>query len=256
MTRVPIADPREEAVSVLGAGTDRGVVLRAVGGLAVRLACPSASRPPLERPTKDIDLVGLGSQRADIERLLAELGYSADESFNLLSANGQLYFRDLANGRQVDVFLDRMSMCHTLELADRLQFADLTVTPTDLLLSKLQVYETNERDLKDAAALLLDCSIDDDYIASLLSRDWGWWRTVTEVLDRLEAYVDGLELQLRSTLQARIDALRSRIHAEPKSRRWKLRARVGDRMAWYQLPEDDHAAEAWEPDSRLRPPQA
>jgi hypothetical protein len=255
MTRVPHADPREEALSVLDAGHDRGVVLRAVGGLAVRLACPSASRPPLERPTKDIDLVGLGPQRAEIEQLLAELGYAADEGFNLLSANGQLYFRDLANGRQVDVFLDRMSMCHTLELADRLQLAELTVTPTDLLLSKLQVYETNERDLKDAAALLLDCSIDDDYIASLLSRDWGWWRTVTEVLDRLEAYVDDLEFQTRSTLQARIDALRSRIHAEPKSRRWKLRARVGDRMAWYQVPEDDHATEPWESASGQGSPQ-
>jgi hypothetical protein len=256
MTRFPHADPREETLAVLDAGHDRGVVLRAVGGLAVRLACPSASRPPLERPTKDIDLVGLGSQRAEIEQLLGELGYAADESFNLLSANGQLYFRDLANGRQVDVFLDRMSMCHTLQLADRLQLAELTVTPTDLLLSKLQVYETNERDLKDAAALLLDCSIDDDYIASLLSRDWGWWRTVTEVLDRLEAYVDALDLQTRSTLQARIDALRSKIHAEPKSRRWKLRARVGERMAWYQVPEDDHATEAWESDRRLGPPQA
>lgn len=244
MSRVPESDAHAEALALLAAGRERGVLLRAIGGLAVRIASPAASRPPLERPYKDIDLVGLGRQRAAIEALLADCGYTADEGFNLLSANGQLYFGDAHNGRQLDVFLDRMTMCHTLELGDRLELAELTVSPTDLLLSKLQVFETNERDLKDAAALLLDCPIDDDHVAALLARDWGWWRTVTEVLGRLEAYVAGLDLDGRAELEGRIATLRARIDAEPKRRRWKLRARLGDRVAWYQRPEDDHVTDA------------
>lgn len=243
--RVPDADAQDEALAVLDTARARGVVLRAIGGLGVRLASPSASRPPLERSCKDIDLVGLSRQRADIERLLADLGYVADESLNLLSANGQLLFRDFANGRQLDVFLDRMSMCHTLDLGDRLTLSESTVTPTDLLLSKLQVYETNERDLKDAAALLLDCSIDDAYVATLMARNWGWWRTVTEVLGRLDAYVEELDAPMGEQIRQRIAALRSRIDAEPKGRRWKLRARVGDRVTWYQRPEDDHTEAGW-----------
>jgi hypothetical protein len=241
MSRTPLPDARAEALALLEAARERSVLLRAIGGLAVRIVAPSAARPPLQRPYKDIDLVGLSRQRAAIEQLLTEFGYEGDDGFNLLSAHGQLYFRDLANGRQVDVFLDRMTMCHTLELADRLELDNLTVTATDLLLSKLQVYETNERDLKDAAALLLDGQIDSDYIASVLAHDWGWWRTVTQVLGRLETYAVTLEFDARPRLQQQIAALVDRIAAEPKSRRWKLRARVGDRVRWYELPEEDHA---------------
>ncbi len=36
---------------------------------------------------------------------------------------------------------------------------------------------------------------------------------------------------------AQIVALRGRINAAPKSTKWKMRARVGDRMSWYELPE-------------------
>lgn len=238
--RVPRSDAHAEALALLESAREQGIVVRAIGGLAIHIACPSSRRPPLERAYKDIDLVGLSRQRGPLEAWLADAGYEADAGFNLLSAHGQLYFRDRVNARQLDVFLDRMTMCHTLDLHERLELAELTVSPTDLLLSKLQVYETNERDLKDAAALLLDCEIDTDYIASLLGRDWGWWRTVTEVLQRLDSYVAELELDNRAELRERIDELRTRVNAEPKARRWKLRSRVGDRVRWYELPEDDH----------------
>jgi len=36
----------------------------------------------------------------------------------------------------------------------------------------------------------------------------------------------------------RLDELWRSIDAQPKSLRWKLRARVGDRMSWYELPEE------------------
>jgi hypothetical protein len=36
-------------------------------------------------------------------------------------------------------------MCHALDLRDRLALDELTLTPADLLLTKLQVVETNER---------------------------------------------------------------------------------------------------------------
>jgi hypothetical protein len=132
-----------------------------------------------------------------------------------------------------------MRMCHLLELGERLGGdGGLALDATDLLLSKLQVVETNERDLKDASALLLDCAIDDVRIAALLASDWGWWRTTTMVLERVERYAANAGLDLGE----RIAALRARIDAEPKSRRWRLRARVGERKRWYDLPEEDHAA--------------
>jgi hypothetical protein len=37
---------------------------------------------------------------------------------------------------------------------------------------------------------------------------------------------------------SRLDDLRKRIDAEPKSTKWKLRARVGERVQWYEEPEE------------------
>jgi len=33
--------------------------------------------------------------------------------------------------------------------------------------------------------------------------------------------------------------LRKRIQQSPKSMRWKMRARIGERAKWYELPEPD-----------------
>jgi hypothetical protein len=42
----------------------------------------------------------------------------------------------------------------------------------------------------------------------------------------------------RARLDERLDALLDRIEAEPKSRSWRLRAKIGDRKRWYELPEE------------------
>jgi hypothetical protein len=39
-------------------------------------------------------------------------------------------------------------------------------------------------------------------------------------------------------VQARIEVLRSAIDEAPKSRRWRMRSRLGRRMPWYDLPEE------------------
>jgi hypothetical protein len=203
------------------------------------LCCSSALRPPLQRTYKDIDLIGLRSEAKRIDALLVEAGYVPDERFNTMNGHERLLYRDLVNERQLDVFLDRVVMCHTLELRDRLPEGAVTLDPADLLLLKLQVIETNERDLKDSSALLLDCPIDFDRVASVLRDDWGWWRTVTDVLRRVEGYATSVVgLDRRSDLLERIRSLEDTIEVASKSRRWRLRARIGDRVRWYELPEE------------------
>jgi hypothetical protein len=241
MTRTPHEDLYQEAQDVLGAARTQDITVRALGGLGVRMLCPSAAHPPLERPYKDLDLAGLSEEREAIDALLVGLGYEPDETFNLLSGHARLFYRDRANARQLDVFLDRIEMCHALDLRRRLELHELTLTPTDLLLTKLQVIETNERDLKDSAALLADCDVDVGYVARTLASDWGWWRTVTEVLEKLARYVATLEFRGREGVLRKIETLQAGIEAEPKGRRWKLRARIGDRVRWYEIPEEDHA---------------
>jgi hypothetical protein len=233
--REPLADPVDEALELLGEADSRGIVLRALGGVAVRLIAPAARRPPLERRVKDIDVAGHSQDRDAIAALLTDFGYVPDAEFNLYQGATRLLFYDTANGRQLDVFLDQLVMCHTLPLRDRLGEADRTLTAADLLLSKLQVVELNERDLQDAAALLADCEIDDDRLASVLAADWGWWRTCTENLGRVADYADGIGLP---AVRGRVAELSRAIEAAPKNFKWRARARVGERAQWYRLPEE------------------
>jgi hypothetical protein len=83
-------------------------------------------------------------------------------------------------------------------------------------------------------------------INEILANDWGWWRTVTGNLDKLAHFleVEIREGELETGRPHRFDAatqlaaLRAAIEAAPKSTRWKLRSRVGDRMPWYVEPEE------------------
>jgi hypothetical protein len=229
----PLADLRDEALRLLRAADERGLTIRATGGVAVAIRCPSAARPPLAREYKDLDVVAPSTQRKEVDAFFVEQGYVADAEFNLLQGHQRLLHFDPVRNRRLDTFVDRFEMCHALDLRDRLALDELTLTPADLLLTKLQVVETNERDLKDMTALLLDAEIDDERIAAVCADDWGWWRTATETLDKVERYAEGF------ALGTRIAELRDRIEAAPKAFRWRARARIGDRVRWYEVPEED-----------------
>jgi hypothetical protein len=137
-------------------------------------------------------------------------------------------------------------MCHDLDLRDRLDAHPPTLAPVDLLLSKLQVVQTNEKDFKDAIALLADHSLTEDdtgiklsRLTALCSSDWGWWRTVTGVAERTDKYARSLSgLNGDAQVPEKIRAILRELETAPKSRRWKLRARVGERVRWYETPED------------------
>jgi len=83
-------------------------------------------------------------------------------------------------------------------------------------------------------------------ITALTSADWGWWRTVTGNIAALRSFAESeltpADLDIGSPLPfeplAQLAALASAIDAAPKSTRWRLRARVGDRMPWYEEPEE------------------
>ena len=90
--------------------------------------------------------------------------------------------------------VDKIEMCHTLRFADRLARLPYTLDPMDLLLSKLQIIELNEKDADDCLRLLVTFplaesddphSMDLRIFNSLLGDDWGWWKTVTLNLDRI-----------------------------------------------------------------------
>jgi hypothetical protein len=74
----------------------------------------------------------------------------------------------------------------------------------------------------------------------LTAEDWGLWRTTQINLERLREGLGTLALDPadQQLVLERIDSLWDRIEREPKSRRWRLRARVGDRKRWYEVPDE------------------
>jgi hypothetical protein len=138
---------------------------------------------------------------------------------------------------KVDVFVGSFTMCHRLELERRLAAEAPTLTASDLLLTKLQIVELTEKDLLDLRLLLESHEvgsgpgdwIDADYVASVLADDWGYWRTASGTLEQVTRAVPALG--------EKAERLWTRVAEEPKSRRFKMRARVGERRRWYELPE-------------------
>jgi hypothetical protein len=239
----------EEATTLVDLARERGVVVRILGGLAVRILCP---RLPARSPDgQDLDLATRGSSRSALTELLTERGYVGDRHFNALHGNKQLYFVNAKTGVPIDVLIDKLEMCHTLVFADRLARMPYTLDPLDLLLTKLQIVQLNEKDVDDCLQLLVTYPVGDSDEAgtidlrvfrSIVGDDWGWWRTVTQNLDRLRsvlgeprAAIEGGELDPVGQLEALVQAAEE----APKSRRWRLRARVGDRVRWYELPEEE-----------------
>jgi hypothetical protein len=248
-------DSPETGPSVLGASTDEarrilafsaemGLALRLMGGVAVHMRCPSASRIPLARGYADIDFAGLSRERGALSELFRLAGYEPHAEFNALHGQHRQFYWNPELQCEADVFLDTFTMCHTMDFRARLSGNDDTLPLVDLLLLKLQVVETNVKDYKDALALLVDHriapdGIDGDYAAEYLAADWGWWRTATLVLERVGQYAGEMpEFHEAATVERKIGELQERIARQPKSRRWKLRARVGERKRWYELPEE------------------
>lgn len=245
-TSAPLADMVTEARRVLAAAAERQVPLRLIGGLAIALTAPEHHLLP--RDYKDIDFVTRRGQSPEVARLLEQLGYEGNQRFNAMNGQRRLLFLDGANERQVDVFVGSFQMCHQLPVQERLLVAPHTLPLADLLLTKLQIFALNEKDQRDALTLLFhhpigegdDGEINAAWVAELCGRDWGLWRTCTLNLERIRSSLGryGLTAEQEAVLTARIDELRRRIDAAPKSGRWKFRARVGERVRWYDEPEE------------------
>jgi len=274
-------DPLPEAIALARGAAGAGLGLKLLGGLAVRVLCPDF--PPRLRAGQDMDFACLSKGRKKVAAYLEQSGCQPDRRFNNLNGDRQMYFT-APSGRPVDVMVDRLTMCHTLDLRPAFGKLPLTIDAVDVLLSKLQVVELNEKDARDLLHLLSGVpvsgsgadpggggsgsggpgrgdagpgggsgrgdsgpggsrvSIDSDRFGKLLGADWGWWRTVTGNLSKLPALADEHpelippDRPLDPIAQSRY--LLALAESAPKGVKWRLRANVGDRVRWYEEPEE------------------
>ncbi len=237
-----------EAQRIILASVQEGISLRLIGGTAIFGLSNSFKDGPLYRKCHDIDLVGLSKQSREIRELIESFGYQSDKRFNALHGQDRLLFFDPVNNRDLDVFLDHLLQCHDLLFTKRIALSDLTLPPADILLSKLQVVDINIKDIRDVICLLQDCRIGDSdegvinqkYISKLLGDNWGFWKTVTINLERIASYMSN-EFEIPNDFeiaQKNLETLRELLNVCPKSLRWKLRNVIGERVIWYEVPED------------------
>lgn len=248
--------PREEVISpdvleklakeMVNRANQRQVALRVVGSIAVRLRCQSfmSNFVPSIRTYHDIDLCGLRKDTSALRKLLQECGWILHPEISVITENRRMYFVKENSNLRLDVFLDEIVGCHLIDLRSRLCIEDTTITPTDLLMSKLQRVKMRDADIQDSLCILAQFelferdinAINYSFMSSLLSQDWGMWYTFISNLKNLRIYLERLMLNrndLLALVRGRIDALNSEFQNTPKSLSWKLRSILGSRIRWY-----------------------
>ena len=149
-----LPDITEEARRLVASATTQGVQLRISGGVAFNLR--SRDRISLPRaPLNDIDLGAPSRTHRRLVSLLTSLGYDGEKAFNARHGETRLMFWDRLRDRKLEVFLGTFTMCHQLPIARRLEIESETIPLAELLLTKLQIVELNEKDVADMHMLLV-----------------------------------------------------------------------------------------------------
>ena len=259
--------------------------MRIIGGLGIAIHCKEFSEFAKKlgrtgtgvvkgQEYSDLDFIAYRKQRDRVKELFGKLGYvKRRATLSSAASERQIYYHP-KGWFYVDVFFDQLIVAnHPVDLRGRLELDYPTITITDMLLEKVQMWEAfGVKDLKDCLFLLKAHdikesnekeAIDSSYIAKVLAEDWGFWYTATTNLQNIRRFTTeldklGPDAQItpssiadaeRSDINMKINALLKRIEEEPKSFGWKMRARVGTKKQWYnhvETPENVGGFGIWE----------
>lgn len=244
-----LGDIRDEAGSLGRAVLAQQIAARLLGGLAIWLRCPAVRAGPYARPYDDLDFVVAKADSPRFRALIEARGYLPDKFFNGLHGATRLYYGAPDGRWSIDIVIDGLAMSHNLDLRGRLSGPAPSVSLADLLLTKLQVFHVNSKDLGDTLCLLADHAVSDSdsdsetislpRLTAVLGAEWGFCHTVEGNLAKVA------ELWERQPLPgaahdagAQVRAIQAAIAGAPKTRGWKMRSRIGERVRWYETPEE------------------
>jgi hypothetical protein len=259
----------QEAEKIVEDANKKDMILRILGGLGIAIYCRDfrdfalrlgrVGTGTAERQEySDIDLISYSKQRERVKAFFGEIGYAKRRAtLSSAASERQIYYHP-KGWFSVDVFFDKLLVAnHPIDFRERLELDYPTVTVTDFLLEKVQIWEAfSAKDLKDCMLLLKAHdvkergekeNIDAAYVAKLLSTDWGFWYTATTNLKRIHRFVSELDTfgseaginpqQIsandREEIAGRVETLLQAIDREPKSFAWRMRAKVGTKKKWY-----------------------
>ena len=243
-----------EGRKIVEDANQRGITLRLLGATAIMIHSPKdlPAFDKLNRQLSDIDFMALSKQEKKVIEFLQEKSYIYDRtnrSVAMTSSSSRYIFEHPTNKMHVDIFFDKLQMCHTIDFTKRLSVDSPTISLADLLLEKMQIVEINEKDLKDTLVLLREHEIDthdndtinQTYVSGILSRDWGFYYTVTQNLNKVRDAAQKypiFEPSDQQVVKSKIDKLLDAIERQPKTMGWKMRSKIGTKQRWYTEVED------------------
>src|SRR3989441_10243926 len=205
--KVPTQVFIDEALAILRAASEAKVALKMLGGLAIKVHSLNeeefanrlgrSAEPGQEY--SDIDFATYYKSREEVRKIMESLGYSKRPSTMSTSASQrQIYFHP-KGWFYIDVFWDKLKAAnHPIAFRDRLEVDPISIPLSELLLEKLQIVSFSRKDMIDTLLLLKahaiaekeeSETINTDQLAGVLSRDWGFWYTVTTNLQRIREYL-------------------------------------------------------------------
>jgi hypothetical protein len=244
-----LPDILDEMNRLIEAAHANSLLMRAIGGLAIRVKCGNAQNF-FQREYRDLDFIVPDSERRKLEPFFQEMGYESNRQFNLLNGSKRQIYLDPNSERHVDIFVGAFEMCHKLPMNDRLHLDPVTVPLAELFLSKAQIVHLNHKDALDIASILLfnetgkddDGKINLEYIAKLCGQDWGLYKTTSINLQRVQEVVGDEKLNLteaeRALIRKRASEIQQTFETMPKSMAWQMRDKVGTRVRWYEEVEE------------------
>lgn len=238
-----------EAMNISEEGKKRGIIIRIMGATAFRIHCPNFLwfHKKFNRELSDLDFISYSKHSSEIMKLFNEFGYISEEALSTYLTKRRI-FHSKDGAYVVDVFFDELNMCHRIDFKGRLEVDYPTIPLADLLLEKLQIVEFTNKDAIDVVMLLREHDIADhdkevinqERIADLLSKDWGFYYTATTNLKKLRGFLKHTDVAntLSNTdvidVDKKIDQLLKVIETKPKTMKWKMRAKIGTKKRWYQ----------------------
>jgi len=242
---------KTEGGRIVDAARERNLNLRLLGAIAFQLHCPKYSylTGKLRRALSDVDFAAYGSERKQLDKMMRDFGYADEPMITAIFGSSRMIWDNKSTGMHVDIFFDKLQMNHEINFDGRLELDTPTIPLADMLLEKMQIVHINEKDVVDTIMLLREHqvgghapeTIDSDYIAKLLSEDWGFYYTVTTNLRNVEQALDKypeLTEADRADVKAKVQLMLQRLDKEPKSLGWRLRAKVGPKTKWYNEVEE------------------
>ncbi len=256
-----------DAYRIVNEAQKKGIIIRVIGAVAIRIHSKDFEELHKrlgrlgegKQNFSDIDFVGYSKQKKLIEKFFEkDIGFIPDKRINILFGHKRLIFYHPKNWYHSDIFFDALEFSHDIFFGKapgkgRLELDSPTIPLSDLVLEKLQIHEINEKDIKDLIVLFRAHDIGETdeqevinarYIAKILADDWGFWYDATANLKKVKLFAkkylenNKMDQEDYDDVVKKIDLLLDYIDKEPKTKRWKKRAKIGTKKIWWRPVEE------------------